>query len=322
MAKTRPIIPCNDPAQTPITPPKDPVSGGGLPSGGRAGQVLTKASDAEQDAIWADGGGGGGSLLQDIVATKTVGGVNAGDRIRAGTSFEELFKMILAPSLNPTLTPPSATLSINGDKLLEKGTVTTRTATISFNRGKIDPAYGTSGYRSGVATGYTLNGSSAQASSQVQISDSNKTFTGSVAYAAGEQPRNSKGENYGQPLPAGSVNTNTITFEFVEALYGTTVNLTTATKQPLVSKSVGEYTFQMCNQTDDEGNFFDVSASWNLTGIYTWNPITRLWNNVALEFDASDVTHEDAGGNTIAYKRYTDNRHAGAIGRQIRITWG
>ena len=110
--------------------------------------------------------------------------------------------------------------------------------------------------------------------------------------------------------------------EFVEALYGTTVNITTATKQPLVSKSAREYIFQMCMQTDEECNFFDVPASWNLTSITTWNPITSLWNNVDFEFDATDVTHEDAGGNTIAYKRYTDNRHAGAVGRRIKITWG
>lgn len=313
-----------DQPTTPIVPPRDPVPGGGLPDGGRTGQVLTKGSDADGDVLWADGGGGG-SLLRALTATKTVGGVTAGQTIPAGTSFEELFRMILAPSLNPTLTAPSATLTTTVATLREKGDTVTADFIVDFNRGSINPAYGTSGYRSGAATGYTLNGGSSQNNNRfqnVQISESNNTFQASVAYAAGEQPKDSTGANYSTPLPAGSVNTNTITFEFVEALYGTTVALTAATKQPLVRKSAGEYVFEMCAQTDDDGNFFDIPASWNLTGIYTWNPITSLWNNVDFEFDSSDVTHEDAGGNTIAYKRYTDNRHAGAVGRRIKVTWG
>lgn len=60
MAQTRQNIPCNDPPLGPFTPPKDPISGG-LPSGGLAGQVLTKASDASGDVEWADGGGSGGT---------------------------------------------------------------------------------------------------------------------------------------------------------------------------------------------------------------------------------------------------------------------
>lgn len=314
-----------DPVAPVIPPVYDPPGGECcVPKGGAPGQVLTKRSGTDLDMIWADGGGGGGSLLSPIKATKTVGGVNANDTIPAGTSYEDVFRMILAPSLNPTLTPPSATLTTNAALLREKGEVLQAGFTIAFNRGKIDPAYTTDGYRSGPATGYTLNGRTQSTGNfqSVEISEANKTFSGSVAYSAGQQPKDSSGADYDRPLPAGNASTNTITFEFVEALYATTVNITTATKQPLVSKSAREYIFQMCMQTDDEGNFFDVPASWNITSITTWNPITSLWNNVDFEFDATDVTHEDAGGNTIAYKRYTDNRHAGAVGRRIKITWG
>lgn len=316
---------CEDlePTRPPITPPPDPTGEGGLPPGGTDGQVLTRASSAPGGAIWADGGGGGGgTLLQPLKASVTVGGVTAGRTFPVGTSYDEIFRAILSPSLNPTLAAPSATLAINGDKLLEKGATTTRTATITFNRGKIDPAYATSGYRSGPATGYTLNGSAVQASSQVQISESNRSFSGSVAYSAGEQPKNSAGGNYDSPLPAGSVSTNTITFEFVEALYGTTVNLTTMTKQPLVSKSAGRYVFHMAAQTFDDFDMFDVPASWQITNFETWNPVTNKWDDVSHEFPtATDVTHQDAGGNTVAYKRYTDNRGYSAMERDIRIKW-
>lgn len=311
-----------DDPKVPIVPPKDPVPGSGLPSGGTTGQVLTKASNADGDVIWADGGGGGGSILSPITATKTVGGVTAGRTFTAGTSYEDILRAILAPSLTPTLKDPSATLSTTTPTLQESGAIVNATFNTAFDRGSINPAYGTSGYRSGAATGYSLNGGASQASPNfaVQVSASGSYRVG-VGYAAGEQPKDSEGNNYGKPLPAGAVQSNTITFEFVDALWGTTVNVMTDTKQPLVSKSAGVYIFNLAEQTDEDAVYFDVPASWTVTAIEVWNLFTQSWQDDAVEFTVTDTTHTDAGGNTVAYKRYTDNRGYGAAGRRVRIKW-
>lgn len=336
-----------DTPTSPIIPPKDPP-GGGLPSGGEPGQVLT--IDDDGDPIWAPGGGGGiilynttgqsttggmtqkaitdalaeggGKLQQAITATKTVGGVTAGQTIAAGTTYDDIFRLILAPALTPTLTPPSATLSTSTPTPQESGGSVTATFNTTFNRGSINPAYGTSGYRSGAATGYSMNGGASQSSpsfSQTITASGNYRVT--VEYAAGEQPKDSTGANYSTPLAAGSVQSNTISFEFVDALWGTTVSTTTVTKQPLVSKSAGTYTFALADQTSATPMYFDIPASWQITEVAIYNPITRDWEEKAREFNVSDTTHEDAGGNTVSYKRYTDNRGYGAAGREVRIKW-
>jgi len=311
-----------DDPKVPIVPPKDPVPGGGLPSGGTTGQVLTKASNADGDVIWADGGGGGGSILAPITATKTVGGVTAGRTFTAGTSYEDIFRAILAPSLTPTLKDPSATLSTTTPTLQESGATVNAILNTTFDRGSINPPYGTSGYRSGAATGYSLNGGTSQTSPNFTVPVSaSGSYRVNVGYSAGEQPKDSEGNNYGQPLPAGAVQSNEISFEFVDALWGTTSSITTATKQALISKSVGEYTFALAAQTDNDPAYFDVPASWAVTNVDAWNFFTQKWEDDAWEFDVTDVTHPDAGGNPVVYKRYTDNRGVAAGAREIRIKW-
>lgn len=274
------------------------------------------------DGTWADVSGGSSELINPLTASVAVGGVAAGKNYPAGTSLEQILRDILAPALYPTLTNPSATIAGTGAKLLEKGSTLNATMTITFNQGSINPAYGTSGKRSGAATGYTLNGGASQSGntfSQV-VSESNNTFSGAVAYAEGEQPKDSTGANYSTPLPAGSVNTNTVTYEFVNAFYATTVNIDTMTKQPLVSKSAKQYTFNLVLQTATQPAKFDIPADYNVTAVQGYNQMTSQWQNIN-DFVVSDTTHEDAAGNTVAYKRYTDDRGYLADGRQIKVIW-
>lgn len=58
-----------DPVAPVIDPVYDPPRGGGLPPGGTTGQVLTKASDADGDAVWASGGGGAPVVVDTALST-------------------------------------------------------------------------------------------------------------------------------------------------------------------------------------------------------------------------------------------------------------
>ena len=178
--------------------------------------------DAASYIMGTKGGGGGGGgdtavLKNDLTSSVNVGGISAGKRYTAGTPLETVLRDMLSPSLNPTLTGPSATISGTGEKLLEKGTTQNVTLTISFSRGSISPPYGTSGYRSGAATGYSVNGGTVQSGNtfSVEVSGGSRTFSGRVNYAAGEQPKDSTGADYGTALPAGYVTTSSLAYEFV-----------------------------------------------------------------------------------------------------------
>lgn len=256
-------------------------------------------------------------------SSQNVGGVKSGDSFAAGTDFESLFRAILDPVLNPTFTNPSAALSVTGTTLLESGASASRTFSCSFNRGSISPAYGTSGYRAGAATSYTLNGGTAQSGHTwtETITSATTNYYATVNYAAGEQPKNSIGQDYDSPLAAGSVNTNTIKFEFVDALWANTVSIVNVAKLNLVSKSAKSYEFNFPAQTVTNPEIFDVPASWTVSKVEVYNELSGKYQDVASEFTTSSVTHNNAAGTGVSYVRYTDNRGYSAGTRKIKITW-
>ena len=218
--------------------------------------------------------------------------------------------------------------------MLEKGSTVNVTITVVLDRGRINPAYGTSGYRSGAATGYSLNGGTQQAGNQfnVTVSESNASFTGTAYYAAGEQPKDSAGNNYNSPLPAGSVATSQLKYEFINAFWATTDSITEVSKLPLPSGSAYDaykaktYVFEkdiIHGQTDDDPMKYDVPKELGNVVLKIWNPITQVWQVPAnpYEFRSEDVTHKDAAGRDVAYTRYIDNRGYAAAGRAVKIEW-
>ena len=263
-----------------------------------------------------------GAIQEPITVSVNVGGYKSGNVIAEGTSFEQIFKDMLNPVAYPTLTNPSASLTATGAKLLEKGGTLNTTMTLAFNRGSINPAYGTSGYRAGQATSYTLDGTT-QATNvfSVVITEAKTSYQGSVAYAEGEQPKDSTGKNYNSPLPAGSVNSSTINYEFVNALYANTANIASIAKQTLVSKSAKQKDFAFPAQTVANPEVFDVPSDWVVTAVQVKNDLSGAYEDALSQFTVTDVIHEDAGGNTVNYKRYTFNLGYDTGARSVRLKW-
>lgn len=286
----------------------------------------TPGVDITFGVLIPDGGGGtGGSAeLQDpLTASITVGGIDAGDMYPAGTSLETILVDLLNPVLLPTLTNPSGSISIPGSKLLKIGETTTVTITASFDRGSINPAYGTSGYRAGAATGYALNGGASQSGNTFSqtVSSTNKQFQVVISYAAGEQPKDSKGGNYSSPLPAGSVTTNRITYEFVMPIYANVTSAATMDELALVSKSAGTKTFSFPATTTANPECFDLPATWTMSKIEVYNTLSGKWETATTQFTATTTTHDDATGTPVNYNRYTCN-YSGSLGaRDVRVTW-
>lgn len=217
-----------------------------------------------------------------ITVSNPIGRYAMGEVIPAGTPLEEIDRKLLQKVSVPTLTDPSASLTFTAPTLAKVGTtVSGGNATVTLNRGSINPAYGTSGYRSGEATGYEITMTGAASS----YSDSNDTgaftvpditratpgkvtITGTASYAAGEQPKDSDGANYGAPLGAGSKSASK-EIEFIAPFYyGATATLPrtdlTGLIEDLSKKGAKTYTVA----TDSEYVTFAYDASYgNLRSI-------------------------------------------------------
>lgn len=262
-------------------------------------------------------------LTKALTSSQNVGGVVVGQSWDKDTKIEKVLKDILDPLMFPQLVNPSATVTTSGGKLLEKGMVLATSLTVEFSRGEIDPAYGTEGYRSGIATGYALNGGSVQAENEFEITvdEQHTTYTATVAYEVGEQPKDSEGNDYDEPLPAGTVNSKPFVFEYTYATYANTSNIATMTKQSLVSNASPVKQFDFPATTEANPETFDIPSAWRVTSIEVYNALSGKWESTSGQFTASNTTHEDAGGNTVQYKRYTCNLGYDLGDRAVRVRW-
>lgn len=263
-------------------------------TGTKVGEITV---DGKKYTLYAPAGGGGGDavLSDDLTTAISVGGIDSGVTYEAGTPLETLLRDLLEPTLFPTLTNPSASITCNSSQYYEvKSSVSAMQATVALNRGSINPKYGTSGYRAGVATGYAI----ATSGADTEYSDSsensgvfsipaltrstkgNIVVAGTASYAQGEQPKDSKGNNYDSPLPAGSVSANK-TLTFIQAYFYGASNSATVADFTGLSKSVtakGQKTFNYTTNNQHmvfaydssygnlksitDANGFDVTSGW------------------------------------------------------------
>lgn len=262
-------------------------------------------------------------IKDDLDVSKTVGGCVSGMHYEEGTTLERIFRDMLNPTEYPTFINPSASIVGSGNHILETGSSTQITIAAILHRGSIDPAYGTSGYRSGPPDKYSFNDGPQTTVDicQETVTEQNNTFNVVIFYEAGEQPKDSKGNDYDSPLPAGSVRSSNLVYEFVDAMWANTASINTIAKLSLVSKSAGNYIFDFPPQTVANPEVFDIPASWTVGTIQVLNEMSGKYEDCSQEFDISNVSHDNAGGVSVAYKRYTDNRGYSAGARKIKVTW-
>lgn len=141
--------------------------------------------------------------------TYPVGGIAAGTDLN-GLTYEQIFSMMLYGIVNPTLTAPFLSVTTNQVNAII-GVTPDITGTAIFNRGSINPANGTSGFRAGLPISYSVNDAETASTSlnfgftikMDKIVQGENTFVVGVKYGEGEQPKDSTGRNYDSPLPAG-----------------------------------------------------------------------------------------------------------------------
>lgn len=87
------------------------VAGEGVPTGGTAGQVLTKQSSADYDVVWADEDD---ALTANVTTNIALGALPSGTTLAQGTTFTEFVQRLLVSELAPTM---SLSLSKSGNAI-------------------------------------------------------------------------------------------------------------------------------------------------------------------------------------------------------------
>jgi len=275
--------------------------------------------------------------VEDVVAYTnatptpvTIGGIDAGSTFTDQT-MTQMWDSLLYPELFPSLVAPSSTFALTESGYHEIGeVVATLHFSATFSRGTITPAYGTSGYRSGLPNTYKYTGTGLSNQTSTSLTDAEtvssytvltgaQNWTGAVAYDAGEQPLSNKGNNYDSPLAAGDTATITRTITGVYPWYATSVAIATLTKQALASMSSSYVQVTMIAEDGVDKQRIELPVGWiAITAIKQYNTLSGVWDSVSTStFTVTDTT-ETIQGNVIDYKLWTHN--GPTIGsRQLRF---
>lgn len=207
------------------------------------------------------------------------GNISVGSKLE-NLTLQEFAERLLTKEINPVITQPTASLAISGlaAGLQEIGTQATLSFTSTFNRGRVNKGWGDkaimNAYYSGLPTTYTYTGPSlpsdavsstaltdSQSAADYIVTDGAQSWKVVVAYEAGDyQPLTNYSNNYSTKCAAGSKTSNTITITGVYPVYATTANITTLTKQSLMSK--GNIQKQMAGETATNKWTVQYPASW------------------------------------------------------------
>jgi hypothetical protein len=272
----------------------------------------------------------------DIISNVSAGSINAGDTVPAGSNLQAFVKQLLTKTYYPTFTPAYATLSTGKSSLQVIGSSLNITLVVNFDRGKIlgynvnniwDPTK-FQGYLVGPVNIYTINGITPLYSSSLTINgykviQGKNTFTASVDYAGGQQPKDSTGANYKNQAYPGVLSADS-SFEGVYPIYAPTesakqptgIGSLVASEQPLYSMtSDNNIIIDLVAEPNIIGGgkqYVDIPTTWinsrNLKQILYYSTIAKQWDTTnqlapnAMQFFGT-ITYT-IEGNNINYNRY------------------
>ena len=271
--------------------------------------------------------------IQDLLQYDTVEGENATvtdlGGIKAGTKasdlkgkpLSEVLDALLFPVVEPTFVAPTATLTLDSSvaRTQEVGSSAPGTDkfTHSLNKGSINIAGKKQNDRSGAETGFSLKCNNGNIPTTFATAGS-YTYVGTVSYAAGPQPKDSKGNNKSTPLAAGSVKPSVV----VNAVYPYCANTKSAaelTKQPLTTINYIEVS--CVSENSQNRHAFALPATYNVTKIEYFDTVANKYNPMAVSDFTGVVYSQTVQGNSVQYKKYSRNTQGLSAATKFKITF-
>lgn len=252
---------------------------------------------------------------KNIAMTTAYGDFTVGTKVSQleGKTYDELFDGILFPTVNPTFTEPSASISLKNYAATQEVGATAPTVdnfTTSYNAGAINLNGVKQSNRGGAqdtSNSFIYYGTSATNTTlPTTVSEGSTSYKYRAAYAEGPQPKDNKGNDYQTPLSAGIVDSSAVTINGTYPWYATTVTAGTLTKQALVAwnstagkMSTGEFTVQPHTLTSPQ--MFKTPRK--AASLQMYNTVAKAFETVALSDWTETFSSETI--NNVSHTYYT-----------------
>lgn len=264
------------------------------------------------------------SGLDDAVATvEKLGGIAAGTTVSQlkGQTISKVLDTLIFPTIQPTITAPSASLSLKSgvSNIKEVGATgyTTKDFTSAFNQGAIKIGASTQGPRAGAKSSDVIYAGSEANGIPAAITVGTTNFYYKVQYNEGPAPLDSKGNPAASytALPAGSVTSSAVATYGVYPFYANIKNAEVS-KLPLTKDLT--FTATLAAEGPNKHVF---KLPHVVTKIEMLNTLSNKYEVYALENFTTGTEEINVQGANVNYNTYTRN-DAGFNGETTyRITY-
>lgn len=277
--------------------------------------LMSKEDKAKLDSLDPSASSSYESSLDPTVATvEKLGGIDAGTTVAqlTGKSYDEIFDTLIFPTVNPTFTAPSASISLkNYQNIQEIGAnaPTTANFNVSFNAGAITLAGVKQNNRAGaqdVEASKILYSSSKVEDLPEKVTSGAMDYYYRAAYAEGPQPKDSKGNNYSTPLAAGTVDSSKVTVTGYRAAYSGLVStdaITEAVIKGMTKTISAKKTIKVSGPISEQYICFAAPAGWAVSNIKDSNNL-----DVTSSYTTSTVSVTGLDGQAVDYTVYLSGK--------------
>lgn len=252
------------------------------------------------------------SLDPSVATVEKLGGINAGTTVAqlTGKSYDEIFDTLIFPTVNPTFVAPTATISLKGYSNTQEVGANAPTAAnfnTGFNQGQILVAGKEQAKRAGALDPenlYILYGSSQELPAKVV--KGSMSYKYHAAHAQGPQPKDSKGNDYGTPLAAGSVDSSAVTVTgYIPAYSGlvSTASITEDVIKGLTKTTSAKKTIKVAGPISEQYICFAAPAGWSVSNIKDSNNF-----DVTSSYTTSTVSVTGLDGQAVDYTVYLSGK--------------
>lgn len=239
-----------------------------------------------------------------LAMPNAVGGIAKDTKLSAleGKTYDAILDDLLFPTVNPTFTAPTASISLKNYAATQEVGATAPAASnfnVSYNAGQITLNGVKQDNRGGVHDADNsviyYGNSAGNTTLPSVVAEGSTSYKYRAAYAEGPQPKDNKGNNYSTPLAAGTVDSSAVTVNGTWPWFASTASA--SAESPVVKQALVSWNSTAGNMSTGQ---FTVQPSGTLPQVFKLprkcsvlemkNTVSGNMDNIGWESDFTETT--------------------------------